>query len=40
VASAPESPAQGKSTQDMISNMRQLFEQRKQMIENQKATPQ
>src|ERR1700757_2167023 len=39
-ASAPESPAQGKSTQDMISNMRQLFDQRKQMIESQKATPQ
>jgi hypothetical protein len=30
----------GNGTQDMISNMRQLFEQRRQMVESQKSTPQ
>ena len=39
-AAAAASGAQGKNTQDLISDMRQLFEQRRQMIQGQKASPQ
>ena len=37
---APIPSTQGKSTQDLISNMQQLFEQRRQMTQSQKTTPQ
>jgi hypothetical protein len=39
-ASSAASSAQGKTTQQMIGDMRQLFEQRRQMVESQKSTPQ
>ena len=39
-AATGASSAEGKSTQDLISDMRQMFEQRRQMIQGQKASPQ
>jgi hypothetical protein len=38
-ASAPALSTQGKSTQDLINDMQQLFEQRRQMAQSQKTIP-